>query len=458
MNISASPPSGMRDFLPEELARRRHVETVIRRVYETYGFLPVETPSIENLTALLGKYGDEGDQLVFRILHRRDKLSRALEKDKPEEKDLAELGLRYDLTVPLARLVANNRTLPRFFKRYQIQPVWRADRPGKGRFREFIQCDVDITGTASLIAEAEVCGAVAQVFKELGFSEFYFHLNHRQLLKCLITRAGISPAKEALVLVAVDKMDKIGEEGVLKELENRGIEKKLSEDLLTILRRNPDADEIGKIDDLANLFSDLPEAEKPLAELRELYDLLASTPAEGHLKIDAALVRGLGYYTGPIFEIKIPGLNGSLGGGGRYDGLIGMFRGEEIPAVGFAIGFERLVQAMEEKKMFKTLQSGPQLLLCRFEDVESADVLLVAKRLRAGGINVEVYPESPKIGKQLAYAESIHVPVAGIVGSNEVSQETITIKKMATGEQTTLSWEQAAEKIKSWCVIQACDK
>lgn len=449
MGISTKPPSGMRDFLPEELVKRRYVINTIQTVYEKYGFVPVETPSIENLSTLLGKYGDEGDQLLFRILHRRDKLSRALEQKDVGEKDLSDLGLRYDLTVPLARFVANNPELPKFFKRYQIQPVWRADRPGKGRFREFLQCDVDITGTKSNLAETEVCGAVAEVLLTLGFSNFTINLNHRQLLKCLIKAAGIELEKESDTLVAVDKLDKIGVEGVEKELAQRGISSQQTSALLQLIQRPCGLSEQEEITRLKTALSSIEGATEALQELSSLSSLLDQTAAAGRYCIDASLARGLGYYTGPIFEIRSSDFSGSLGGGGRYDGLIGMFKGSEIPAVGFSIGFERLVLVLEEKGLFGPLKPGPQVMLCHFDDVEKGKVIEIANSLRKAGIRVEVFPETPKLGKQLAYAETTGALFAAIVGASEAAENAVTLKNLQTGEQLKLSVNEAAEKIKA---------
>jgi histidyl-tRNA synthetase len=437
----------MRDFLPEELARRKYVISTIQQVYEKYGFVQIETPSIENLTTLLGKYGDEGDQLLFRILHRRDKLARALEKPEVSEKDLSDLGLRYDLTVPLARVIANSPELPKFFKRYQIQPVWRADRPGKGRYREFLQCDVDITGTRSIIAEAEVCSAVAEVFTTLGYNNFKIHINHRQLLKCLIKAAGISLENEATTLVAVDKIDKIGIDGVRKELAERGISETAADRLIDLVSRPENIDEKQELERLRNLLSEVSEASEHIDQINELITLLDKNQAAGKYFIDASLARGLGYYTGPIFEIRSPELNGSIGGGGRYDGLIGMFKGNEIPAVGFSIGFERLVLILEEKGLFARLGAGPELMICHFKDVADATVLEAAQVFRKSGIRVEVFPETPKLGKQIAYAESVGAAWVAILGATEAAEKKISIKNLASGEQQILTWEEAAKAI-----------
>ena len=235
--ISTKPPSGMRDFLAADVVRRRHVLAIVQRVYESFGFVPLETPTIENLSTLLGKYGPEGDQLLYRLLHRRDKLQRALDAGAESEADLAAEGLRYDLTVPLARVVANYKDLPAFYKRYQIQPVWRADRPARGRFREFYQCDVDITGTQNLLADAEVCGAIAAVLRELGFADFRIQANHRELLRALVADAGIAAEQESLALIALDKLDKVGVEGVREELADKGIAAAPAAELLSSLER-----------------------------------------------------------------------------------------------------------------------------------------------------------------------------------------------------------------------------
>ncbi len=338
--ISTKPPSGMRDFLAADVVRRRHVLSVVQRVYESFGFVPLETPTIENLSTLLGKYGPEGDQLLYRILHRRDKLQRALGGESVTELDLSDEGLRYDLTVPLARVVANYRDLPAYYKRYAIQPVWRADRPAKGRFREFYQCDVDITGTKSLVADAEVCGAVALVLQQLGFTDFRIHCNHRELLRALVASAGIAPEQEGLALIVLDKLDKVGADGVKKELAEKGIALAESEAMLRILE---DARQPGALERFAS--SDGPFAHGA-RELRELLAAAAHGPAAAHLVFDPTLARGLSYYTGPIFEISCAGLAGSMGGGGRYDNLIGMFMKQQVPAVGFSLGLERVLLVM----------------------------------------------------------------------------------------------------------------
>ena len=435
--VSTRPPSGMRDFLPQDLKRRRHVVDVVQRVYESYGFVPLETPSVENLSTLLGKYGAEGDQLLYRILKRRDALARALDADGVSEADLADTGLRYDLTVPLARVVAQYGQLPRYFKRYQIQPVWRADRPGKGRFREFYQCDVDIIGTTSCLAEAEVCAAVAQVLRELGFDDFAIEINHRELLRQLVSAAGISPDLEETALVAIDKMDKIGADGVLGELES-------ARSLLDLLRRDDEESD----DTLANRLRERIATEHACAaidDLLRLLELSRSTPASGHLRIAPSLARGLGYYTGPIFEVSVADLAGSLGGGGRYDNLVGMFGKQDIPAVGFSLGLERILLVMEERRMYPEIGVGPDVLLC-WMDVDESRVLDIAHRLRSQGLDVEVYPQATKLKKQLQYAdrEGVQATVAAIVGEEEIESGEVTLKRLSTGDQARVPIDAAA--------------
>jgi histidyl-tRNA synthetase len=442
----------MRDFLPLDVARRRYVTSVVQEVYESYGFVPLETPSIENLSTLLGKYGDEGDQLLYRLLHRRDKLARAVEAAHGEgrpvaEGELADQGLRYDLTVPLARVVAQYRDLPRFFKRYQIQPVWRADRPGKGRYREFFQCDVDVVGTSSLLAEAELCAAVATVLERLGFSDFRINLNHRELLRGMIASVGIDAKLEASALVAVDKLDKIGRDKVAEELEQRGIDSAAAGALLDVIIAKPGADDTEVLTRVEEALTD-PRGLEAIVELRELLDCMTDSPAAKYLNVDPALARGLSYYTGPIFEVRVDDLAGSLAGGGRYDELVGMFGKRTVPAVGFSLGLERILVVMEERGLYPELSVGPEVMLC-WMGVERRDVLRVASTLRKQGLRVEVFPEPAKLGKQLQYADSdgVKAPFAAIVGDGELAADEITIKRLASGEQRRVSLSQAATTI-----------
>lgn len=445
--VSTKPPSGMRDFLPEDIARREHVTGVIRGVYERYGFVPLETPAVENLAILLGKYGED-EKLIYRLLHRGEVLARVLERDGITPADLADQALRYDLTVPLARVVAQYGALPRYFKRYQIQPVWRADRPGKGRFREFYQCDVDILGTTSLLAEAEVMSAVAEALSALGFADYEIRVGHRALLRAVIRTAGIDEAREATALQAVDKFDKIGRDGVLAELSARGIEEGSAARLLDLIA-SPQGE--GPEDDArARLLAAVedPAGRGALDELARLAELLEATPVAGRHRFDPRLARGLGYYTGAIFEVKIPGYGFSFAGGGRYDGLVGMFGKKQVPAVGCSIGLERILVVMDERGMYPDLRKGPDVYLC-WMDVAPAQALARAHELRALGLRVEVHPEPTKLGKQLQYASSpaVAAPFAAILGEDELAAGQLTLKDLTTGQQERLSPAEVAARV-----------
>ena len=435
---STKPPSGTRDYLPETVAKRRYVVDKIENVFQRYGFLPLETPAIENLSTLLGKYGEEGDQLLFRLLHRGDKLARALEKPTPEAGDLAELGLRYDLTVPLARVVAQyGNSLPRVFKRYQIQPVWRADRPAKGRFREFYQCDVDLTGTTSLLAEAEVMNAVSGALLELGFSSFSIALNHRVILRSMIGAAGIDPSLEGSALIAIDKLDKIGVDGVQAELTQRGITQESAHRLVAMTTSTPEMSNHAVLEALRGQLLQ-PEAQQALNEIETLMALTMDAPAGPHIRLAPALARGLSYYTGPIFEVVSTDFSGSLGGGGRYDNLVGMFSNRQVPAVGFSLGLERILLLMEERQMFPALQLTAQVMVCVLPDTPLPPAIGLASRLRQAGITVEVYPEQSKLKRQLSAADTQQIPYALILGPDEVERQRYTLKDLATGKQQAL--------------------
>src|SRR6185295_913172 len=344
--MSTKPPSGTRDFLPDEIRRREYVIGVVRDVYEKYGFEPLETPAFENIETLLGKYGEEGNKLIFKILKRGEH----------EHTGEADLALRYDLTVPLARVVAQYQNeLPRFFKRYQIQPVWRADRPARGRFREFFQCDIDALGTTSTLVEVEILSAVSEVLQRLGFGDFIVRLNHRELLIALLKAAGIPPPLQDAALVAIDKLDKVGREGVEKELAGRGVPADVAGSCLDLFGLDfPEGMRAKLRDDERALY-----AINQLAEIRDMASTTAATAGRGNnIQIDPSLARGLSYYTGTIMEINVPDLAGSLGGGGRYDGLVGMFLGRDVPACGFSLGLERIIVVMTERKMFPADVAG----------------------------------------------------------------------------------------------------
>ena len=444
---STKPPSGMRDFLPRDMARRHYVTSIVRNVYERYGFQPLETPAIENLPVLLGKYGED-EKLIYRLLHRGEALQRAIEHGATEA-GLSDLALRYDLTVPLARVVAEHGQLPKYFKRYQIQPVWRADRPGKGRFREFYQCDVDAIGTESLVAEAEVTAAVAEVLSRLGFDDYVIRLNHRALLRGLVEAAGISLEHEGKALVAVDKIDKIGAEGVLAELSSRGIDTTAGKKLLSLLDRAHDVhDDRAVLERLRAALGGREPALAAVGQLEELLDLTAVTPAAGRVRFAPDLARGLSYYTGAIFEVTLGDFGSSVAGGGRYDDLVGMFGKQRVPAVGFAIGLERVLTVMDERGLFPELLAGPQVILC-WVDVPMAEVLRVAHVLRGHGLHVDVFPEASKLGRQLQYAasEGVGAPFAAILGEDELRDGMITLKYLPTGDQQHVILDKVGQRI-----------
>lgn len=446
--INTEPLSGMRDFLPLDVLRRDYVIETVKRVYQRYGFEPLETPTMERLTTLLGKYGDEGDQLIFRVLKRGEKLEKAL-ATTPTENSVSDAGMRYDLTVPLARIVAEYRSkLPRFFKRYQIQPVYRADRPAKGRYREFYQCDVDIVGSTSPTVEAEVLAAGAEVLQELGFhgvDGFAIRINHRMILRGLMEVAGVPHDREGAALVAIDKLDKIGIEGVRKELDGRGIPAAAAENLLASMAAAP-ANNGAILDWLTDLLASSEVGSRGVAELQKVVALSLEGPAGAHLRIDPYLARGLSYYTGPIFEIEFPGLSGSGGGGGRYDDLVGMFSGQTIPACGFSLGLERIILIMEERGMFpERLSTQPQVLVTMFDDSTTAASLALAHRLRAAGLRVDLYPDNDRYGKQFKYAEERGIRYAALLSPRELEAGVVAVKDLVSGEQVEVPGADIAE-------------
>jgi histidyl-tRNA synthetase len=426
------PARGMRDFLPEDVRRREYVIRVISDVYRRYGFEPLETPALENIETLTGKYGEEGSQLIFKVLRRG-------ERESSGETDLA---LRYDLTVPLARVVAEYRgKLPKFFKRYQIQPVWRADRPARGRFREFFQCDVDAIGSRSMVVEAELCAAISDVLQALGFQDFKIRLNHRALLTGLLSAAGVPPGLHGSALVAIDKLDKVGADGVGRELVERGLEDAAARRVVETFRaREP-------LPRVAEIVGADPAAVRGAAELEQIMQFCAGGSAASHVELDVSLARGLSYYTGAIMEVAVPDLAGSLGGGGRYDGLIGMFLGEEVPACGFSLGLERILVVMGERGMFPPSidRTSADLLVALFDEATIPDALALAAELRHQDVRVEVYPEPDKLGRQMKYAASRSIPFAAILGADEIARGEVTIKNLSTGEQSSMPRTQVPD-------------
>src|SRR5262245_32499886 len=431
--MSTKPPGGTRDFLPDEIRRREYVIGVVRSVYESYGFEPLETPAFENIETLLGKYGEEGDKLIFKILRRGEHESRGE----------ADLALRYDLTVPLARVVAQYQNdLPRFFKRYQIQPVWRADRPQKGRFREFYQCDIDAIGTTSILVEVELLSAVSDVLVRLGFNDFVVRLNHRELLTGLLKASGIPLAQQGEALVAIDKFDKIGRDGVHADLIARGIGSEVANTCLRLFAA-----------DLTEMRGLLDADERGLYAIEQLQTIkeLSKESTAARIRIDPGLARGLSYYTGAIMEIAVPDLSGSLGGGGRYDNLIGMFLGRDIPACGFSLGLERIIVVMAERSMFPAgLQQGPvDVMVTIWSHTSRGESLTLASELRWGNLRVDVYPEADKLGKQFKYASSRQANFVAILGDDERARGEVAIKDLRTGEQKSVARGEAAAFIKA---------
>jgi histidyl-tRNA synthetase len=439
---NTNPARGTRDFLPSDVRKREYVIGIIKEVYESYGFEPLETPSFENLETLTGKYGEEGNQLIFKILKRGEAL-----KEGAAVKDLSDLALRYDLTVPLARVVAHHKNdLPKFFKRYQIQPVWRADRPAKGRYREFYQCDVDAIGSDSMVVEAEQLSAVSEILKRLGFDDFIIRINHREVLRGILGAAAIDESLHSDALIAVDKLDKIGKGGVSKELELRGIGENSAGEILDLFESLENASNEDSFTKLSEFTAGQSTAEKGLSDLREIMELSAS----GNIRIDASLARGLSYYTGTIIEVNVPDLGGSLAGGGRYDGLIGMFGKEQIPACGVSLGLERILVVMEERGMFPpeiAASASADVMVTIWNEESIAESLKLAGELRQQGLRVLVYPEADKLGKQFKYAGQINVPYVCVLGESELAENKVTVKNMVSGEQETVARAKVAEKI-----------
>lgn len=442
------PARGMRDFLPDDVRRREFVIRVVKDVYERYGFEPLETPAVENLETLLGKYGEEGNQLIFKILKRGEH----------ESSGQADLALRYDLTVPLARVVAEYRArLPRVFKRYQIQPVWRADRPARGRFREFYQCDVDVVGTRSAMVEVEICAAASEVLTRLGFRDFVVRINHRLVLTGLLDAAGVPPELHGDALVALDKLDKIGPDGVAAELAFRGVSTDAAGALLGFFGGLPapepatdaaafNVDRLGAI----RRFVGAHEAGGAgVAEVADIVSLAESTPAAGHLRVDPSLARGLSYYTGAIMEVGVPDLAGSLGGGGRYDNLVGMFLDEQVPASGFSLGLERIIVVMAERGMFPAEVGGAPVdaVVAVWSRERMGDALALSTALRSAGVRVDVYPGADKLGKQFKYAAARGVPVVVFAGEDEAASGEVAVKDLRTGQQTAVPRGSAAAHV-----------
>ena len=425
-----SIPKGTRDFGQLEMARRNYIFDTIRSVFALYGFQQIETPSMENLSTLMGKYGEEGDKLLFRIQNSGEKAALAPEK-----------GLRYDLTVPFARYVVQHRDEIAFpFKRFQIQPVWRADRPQKGRYREFYQCDVDVIGSDSLIGELELIQIVEQVYRRLGI-RVCLHINNRKILAGIAEVIG-APDKMMDITVAIDKLDKIGVEAVNAELVERGLNADQVAALQPILNLSGSTAE--KLTALRTILAASETGLKGVEEMEEVFSLIEATGVQLNIELDLCLARGLNYYTGAIFEVKaLDAQIGSITGGGRYDNLTGIFGLPNVSGVGISFGADRIYDVLTELNLFPAaLQSSTRLLFASFGKDELRYALTWAKTLREKGIPVEVYPEPAKMKKQMGYADDKAIPYVAIVGGNEMETGTVMLKNMTTGEQQQVTLEQ----------------
>lgn len=430
-----SIPKGTRDFGQLEMARRNYIFDTIKSVFALYGFQQIETPAMENLSTLMGKYGEEGDKLLFRIQNSGEKAALAPEK-----------GLRYDLTVPFARYVVQHREEISFpFKRFQIQPVWRADRPQKGRYREFYQCDVDVIGSNSLVGELELIQIVEEVYRRLGI-RVCLHINNRKILAGIAEVIG-APDKMIDITVAIDKLDKIGVEAVNAELRERGLTEEQVKALQPIL--NLSGSTADKLTSLNTILASSETGLKGVKEMEEIFDMVEATGVQLNIELDLCLARGLNYYTGAIFEVKaIDAQIGSITGGGRYDNLTGIFGLPDVSGVGISFGADRIYDVLTELELFpKTLQSSTQILFATFGAEELTYALRWAKALRAEGVTVEVYPEPAKMKKQMSYADAKQIPFVAIVGGDEMAQNKVMLKNMSTGAQQLVELPELVKSI-----------
>lgn len=427
----------MRDIMPAQMAGRRVAIDKIIRVFESYGYEPLETPAIERLDVLGGKYGEEGDKLLFKIMPRGD-----------GSKD-PDLGLRYDLTVPLARVIASHPEIKFPFKRYQIQPVWRAERPQKGRFREFYQCDVDLVGVASAAADAEITAVLNDVLVALGFKNYRIRVNHRLLLRAFAEYSGTPPSKALDLCIAIDKLERIGFDGVRDELEKRGIAETPCSKIMTLLEVAGSTEE--KLFALEGSLGTVNDGSTALRELREYLDRLEPLGVPASLvSFDPCLARGLDYYTGIIYESVVdePKI-GSLTGGGRYDQLIGLISGREVPATGASVGLERILTAMEELGMIPVLGSGAQVLVALQDASLEKEALALSREVRSAGLRCEVYLKPKKtLGDQLAYAGAREIPWVVILGPDEMAGGNVTLKDMSSRAQRQVGRNEAAEVLR----------
>jgi histidyl-tRNA synthetase len=448
-----SIPKGTRDFSPEIMVKRNYIFDSIKSVFRLYGYMPLETPSMENLSTLMGKYGEEGDKLLFKILNSGDYLSKAKEETLKEKNSIkltnqiSEKGLRYDLTVPFARYVVqhqNEITFP--FKRYQIQPVWRADRPQRGRYREFYQCDVDVVGSNSLLNELELIQIVDAIYKKLNVNVLV-KMNNRKILAGIAELIGHSD-KIIDITVAIDKLDKIGIENVNKELAEKGIEQASIDILRPII--NLEGSNTDKLNTIETILKDSETGLKGVEELRTVFNYIESLDIQTDIEIDLSLARGLNYYTGAIFEVKAKDVEiGSITGGGRYDDLTGIFGLKDVSGVGISFGADRIFDVMEQLDLFpKETTVSTKIMFVNFGTKEEAFCLPVLNRLREAGISSEIYPDAVKMKKQMNYANKKNIAYVVMLGETEMQENKFNLKDMNTGEQTMLTADELIEKLK----------
>ena len=455
--MKPSIPKGTRDFGPEEVSRRNYIFNIIKESFSLYGFQPIETPSFENSDTLMGKYGEEGDRLIFKILNSGDYLSKVqdavyVEKDSNKmTPHISEKALRYDLTVPFARFVVQHQNEIVFpFKRYQIQPVWRADRPQKGRFREFFQCDADVIGSTSLWQEVEFVQLYDSVFTKLGVHGVTIKINNRKILSGIAQAIG---AEDRLIdfTVALDKLDKIGEDGVKKEMREKGISEEALTRLQPLIELSGNASE--QLKGLKLLLGDSEIGKQGVEELEFIFSTIQNLGLQtATLKMDVTLARGLNYYTGAIIEISAPeGVNiGSIGGGGRYDDLTGIFGLKNMSGVGISFGLDRIYLVMEELDLFPESSSKTsRALFINFGEKEAMYAMRAITNLRSHGIGVELYPDSAKMGKQMGYADKRNIPFTVLAGESEMNSGTFTLKNMASGEQQSLEMDDLKRALTS---------
>ena len=447
--IKPSIPKGTRDFTPVEMMRRNYIFQTIRSVFEAHAYLPIETPAMENLSTLMGKYGEEGDRLLFKILNSGDFMQGV---DRQEESSvrlasaICEKGLRYDLTVPFARFVVqhqNEITFP--FKRYQMQPVWRADRPQKGRYREFYQCDADVIGTNSLLNEAELMQITSEIFQKFGI-RVVIKVNNRKILSGIAEVLGAAD-KITDICTAIDKLDKIGRENVCAELMERGLSCEAVEKLQPFFDFNGTNAE--KLQKLSAVFANSEIGMKGVEELQKMLQYADYLKINSDIEIDITLARGLNYYTGAIFEVKALGVSiGSISGGGRYDNLTGIFGLKNVSGVGISYGAERIYDVLNELQLFpKSLENPVSAMLINFGEKEELYALSALQQLRAAGITAELYPDKAKSGKQMTFANNRGIPFVIMAGEDEMNAGVFTVKNMESGEQERLTVEEMVERL-----------